>query len=82
MLASPGQNPKLATSWEYASDVTAFAPGIGGARRPENRVSARSKECQKKCTGLVLHEARPANSSSTQAVQRRIAVNFATETVS
>ena len=32
------------------------APGWGGAGRPENRVTARSKLPQKKCTGLAFPE--------------------------
>ncbi len=50
----PGQNPWLMTSCEYASRVIGSAPGRGGARRPEKRVTARSKLPQKKCTGLHL----------------------------
>ena len=50
----PGQNPWLITSCEYDSRVTASAPGRSGARRPEKRVTARSKLPQNKCTGLHL----------------------------
>jgi hypothetical protein len=54
----PGQKPPLLTSCEYASRVTESAtlgaPGCGGAGRPENRVTARSKLPQKKCTGLTF----------------------------
>ena len=35
--------------------------GISGARRPENRVSARSKLCQNRCTGLLLPLNQPLN---------------------
>ena len=41
------------TSWEYASCMNA-GPSRGGARRPEKRVTARSKPPQKKCAGLHL----------------------------
>ena len=44
------------------------APGIAGARCPLNRVTARSNECQNTCTGLVLPQYQPANSSNTHRV--------------
>src|SRR6202007_641410 len=37
----PGQKPALITSCEYASRITASSSGRSGARRPENRVTAR-----------------------------------------
>src|ERR671932_195840 len=67
MLGSPGQKPNEITSCEYDSRVTGSAPSSGGARRPENRVTARSNECQNSCTGLVLPQNHPENSSSTDA---------------
>ncbi len=54
MFLSPAQNPKLMTSCEYASAVTVSTPGSRSARLPENLLMARSKLCQKRCTGLAL----------------------------
>jgi len=45
------------------------ALGIGGARRPEKRVTARSKLPQKKCTGLHLPMKRPRNSFNTESAE-------------
>src|SRR2546429_386138 len=54
MTPLPSQNPWLITSCEYDSFVMGSAFGLSGAGRPENRVDARSKLPQKKCTGLDL----------------------------
>src|ERR1700675_882192 len=62
MSPPPGQKPALITSCEYASRVIESAPSRGGARRPEKRVTARSKLPQKKCTGLLLPIKRERNS--------------------
>src|ERR687891_323481 len=75
---SPGQKPKLMTSCEYASRVTASAFGIAGARVPLKRVTARSNPCQKRCTGLVLPQNQPANSCSVQSIQRSACQNRST----
>src|SRR5216684_4032680 len=77
MLSSPAQKPKEINSCEYASCVTASA-SIGGAARPENRVTARSKLCQNKWTGLVLPLNQPLNSSNTLSVQSRILLKRST----
>jgi len=45
------------------------ASGIGGARRPEKRVTARSKLPQKKCTGLDLPKKRPRNSLKMASIE-------------
>src|SRR5690606_40819780 len=55
----PGQKPAEDTSWLYASRVTSsgrwgIPPGWSGARRPENRVTARSNDPQKRWTGLTF----------------------------
>src|SRR5438132_14008072 len=68
MFSSPGQKPNEITSCEYASCVTESALD-GGAGRPEKRVTARSKLCQKRWTGLVLPLNQPLNSSSTESDQ-------------
>jgi hypothetical protein len=47
--------------------------GCGGAVRPENRVTARSKLPQKKCTGLTLPMNRARNSLKTRSVWSRAA---------
>ena len=46
-----------------------------GPRRPENRVAARSKLPQKKCTGLDLPRKRPRNSLNTVSTRIRICQN-------
>ena len=48
--------------------MTASA-ATGGASRPEKRVTARSRPCQNRWTGLVLPLNQPLNSSSTRSVQ-------------
>src|SRR2546427_12753980 len=63
-------------SCEYASRVTASArlgrpPGWRGARRPENRVWARSKLPHQKWTGLVLPTNRLRNTSRTRLIWQR-----------
>ena len=55
-------------------------PGWAGAGRPENRVTARSNEPQKKCTGLALPTKRPRNSLNTRSTwlstrQKRLAAS-------
>ena len=49
--------------------------GPAGARRPENLVAARSSEYQNRCTGLVLPQNQPLNSSNTPSDQSRICQN-------
>ena len=76
----PGQKPRLLTSCEYASRVIAsgrcgIPPGCGGAGRPENRVTARSKLPQKKCTGLHLPQNRDRNSLNTRSLCTRTRQN-------
>ena len=66
----PGQKPALQTSWEYAGPL--IAPFRCGASRPENRVQAKSKLPQKKCTGLHLPMNRARNCSITLEVETRI----------
>src|SRR5258705_436887 len=58
MFLSPGQKPKLATSCEEASRVTAFAPGIGGARGPEKgrRSGVHEVELDLEAAALVRDE--------------------------
>ena len=58
------------TSCEYASRVIRSAPARSGARRPEKRVTARSKLPQKKCTGLALPMKRARNAPRTRLVAR------------
>src|SRR5437879_12572343 len=72
MAALPGQKPRLLSSFEYASRVIESGkcgtpPGCGGARRPEKRVTARSKLPQKKCTGLDFPTKCARNWFKTQA---------------
>ena len=50
--------------------MTGRRSGFSGARRSEKRVTARSKPCQKRCTGLVLPQNQPANSWNVQSIQR------------
>src|SRR5438094_2696248 len=71
MSPPPGQKPTLLTSWEYDSRVTGSAPGRSGARRPEKRVTARSKLPQKKCTGLHLPINSQRNVSNTGFITMR-----------
>jgi hypothetical protein len=77
----PGQKPALLTSCEYASCVTLSGrwgtpPGCKGARRPENRVTAKSKLPQKKWTGLHLPMNAVRNSCSTRSTCKRIRQNL------
>ena len=44
MEASPGHYPTLLTSWEQATRLILSASGRSGARRPENRVTAKVKD--------------------------------------
>ena len=62
VVSSPGQKPNEMTSCEYASRVTGSSLELP-LGRPENRVTARSNPCQKRCTGLVLPLNQPLNSS-------------------
>src|ERR1700721_1704635 len=48
------------------------APGRSGARRPEKRVTARSKLPQKKCTGLALPMNPERNLWKTASTERRM----------
>ena len=52
-----------------------ITPFRAGARRPENRVTARSKLPQKKCTGLRLAQKLPRNFLNTPALETRIRQN-------
>ena len=70
-VSSPGQKPNEMTSCEYASCVTGSASSAPPGR-PEKRVTARSRPCQKRCTGLVLPLNQPLNSSKTVSVQSRM----------
>src|SRR5438132_9693978 len=74
MFSSPGQKPNEITSCEYASCVTESALD-GGAGRPEKRVTARSKLCQKRWTRLVLPLNQPLNSSNTKSDQSKTRQN-------
>ena len=72
----PAQKPALLTSCEYASQVTLSGrngtpPGCNGARRPEKRVTARSKLPQKKWTGLHLPMKAVRNSRNTRSTCRK-----------
>ena len=71
VVSSPGQKPNEITSCEYASRVTGSSLELP-LGRPENRVTARSNPCQKKCTGLVLPLNQPLNSSNTVSDQSRM----------
>src|ERR1700685_661269 len=75
MSPPPGQKPALITSCEYASRVIESAPSRGGARRPEKRVTARSKLPQKKCTGLFLQMKRDRNSLKISSALTRMRQN-------
>src|SRR5438874_11161761 len=72
----PGQKPALETSCEYASSViesgTPGVLGCAGARRPEKRVTARSKLPQKKWTGLHLPTNCERNRLKTGSQRRRM----------
>src|SRR5215475_13096302 len=57
----------------------ASAPGRSGARRPENRVTARSKLPQKKCTGLLLPRNRDLNCWRTESTDNNMRQNFSTD---
>src|SRR6185503_8198077 len=59
------------------SRVTGSALELG-LGRPEKRVTARSKPCQNKCTGLVLPLNQLLNSSKTESDQSRIRPKRAT----
>src|SRR5581483_11247292 len=74
----PGQNPALLHSCEYASRVIGSAPSRGGARRPEKRVTAKSKLPQKKWTGLFLPMNRERNSLNKVSVTTRMFQNLLT----
>src|SRR5487761_1716403 len=55
--------------WVEKQTIQVGIDGVRGARRPENRVTARSKLPQKKCTGLDLPMNRPRNSSKTESAE-------------
>ena len=70
----PGQNPADDTSWLYASCATASGrlgtpPGWSGARRPENRVTARSNDPQNRWTGLTLPRNEVRNEEKTRSMR-------------
>src|SRR5437764_10554500 len=79
MPLAPGQNPTLLTSCEYASWVILSAPGRPGALRPENRVTAKSKLPQKKCTGLDFPIKRDLNWLKIASTDTRMRQNFSTD---
>src|SRR5215469_9654026 len=57
----------------------ASAPGRSGARRPENRVTARSKLPQKKCTALDFPINPALNWLKSESTENKIRQNFSTE---
>src|SRR6478752_4448199 len=82
MPPPPNQKPTLLTSWEYASRVIGSAPGFSGALRPENRVTARSKLPQKKCTGLDFPMNCDRKRCRTASTESKMRQNFCTDAAS